>query len=86
MYWDGGGHAMAWTGMAVGMALFWALVVLAVVAALTMGRQGVGQGVAGLEGRRVPDARAVLAARLARGEIDVAEYESRFAALERAGE
>lgn len=88
MYWDQGGHAWGWVGMTIGMTLFWVLVVVVVVAAtrwsVRSGELGPSTSNAGRPHGPV-SARAVLDARLARGEIDVADYETRLAALERAG-
>jgi putative membrane protein len=88
MHWDGDGQDWSWAGMAAGMTIFWVLVAAVIFAAATWVSRASTHGAAGSsasEARRAQDAHAILAARLARGEIDVAEYESRSAALERAG-
>lgn len=70
--WDGGwGYGF----MGFGMLLFWALVVLLVVLAL----RWVGDGA--LPGRQ-PSALDVLKERLAKGEIDIEDYEARRKTLE----
>jgi putative membrane protein len=74
MWWD---HDFGWAGwlaMWLGMTGFWVLIAVLVLALVRMSRQ---------PGSQEPDARQVLERRLARGEIDVAEYEERLAALER---
>lgn len=76
MWW---GHDLGWGGwlmMVIGMAGFWILLAVLVVALLRSGRRA---------GTPVPDAREILAQRFARGEIDAEEYQARLDALARAG-
>lgn len=88
MYWENG-HGWGWAGMAAGMTFFWVLLIVTIVVTVAWTVRGTGPAPsAGREAARaatVRDARSVLDHRLARGEIDVAEYESRLAALEQAG-
>ena len=76
MYWDGHGGGGGWVlGMALMMILFWGAIVAVVVYA-----------VHSLVPRHQPPdpqaaAKAVLAERLARGEIDADEYRERLTAL-----
>jgi len=75
MWWD---HDIGWGGwlmMTIGMAGFWILVALLVVALMRSGR---------MTGPESTDARDILERRLARGEIDVEEYQQRIDALSRA--
>ena len=87
MYWDQGGHAWGWAGMAVGMTFVWVFVVTVIVVAIGWSQRAGEPRSISASSRPAPprDARAVLDARLARGEIDVADYEARLSALERAG-
>jgi putative membrane protein len=75
--WGGWGYA----GMVIGMVLFWALVIVGIVALI---RSSTGSG----STRSVPQfppysesPGQLLAARFARGEIDEAEYRQRLAVL-----
>lgn len=82
MFWpDHDMSGWGYTGMAIGMVLFWLLVIAAIVALV---RAGTG----GTQNRTVPQAppsvespEQVLAARFARGEIDEAEYQQRLSVL-----
>ncbi|HWJ65111.1 MAG TPA: hypothetical protein VNT31_00395 [Nocardioides sp.] len=76
MWWDHDAGWFAWPAMAIGMALFWGVVAVIVIALLR------GAGSSG--SMRRPDARQLLQERLARGEIDVEEYEQRLEALSKA--
>lgn len=71
MWWSHDAGWAGWLMMTVGMGGFWLLVVVVVVMALRSGRPGPAE----------PDPQEVLRQRLARGEIDVAEYEQRREAL-----
>ena len=74
MWW---GHDVGWGGwlaMTLGMAGFWAVLAILVIAVLRGGWPGAD---------RRADAREILRARLARGEIDVEEYERCLDALGR---
>ena len=62
-----------WLAMGLTMALVWVFVALVVVALVRFAWPRAG--------RPGDDARAILARRLANGEIDVAEYEERLATL-----
>jgi putative membrane protein len=75
MWWD---HDLGWAGwlmMTIGMAGFWILVALLVVALARSGRP---------TGSESTDAREILKRRLARGEIDVEEYQQRLDAMSKA--
>ncbi|GAA0527577.1 hypothetical protein GCM10011581_40370 [Saccharopolyspora subtropica] len=76
MHWDGYGWGV-WglTMMTVSMVLFWALVVLAIVALVRYLQRS------GRVERGTGTAEELLAERLARGEIDEEEYRRRRAAL-----
>lgn len=78
MGWYGNGMGGGgWAVMILVMAVFWTLVVLAVIA-LFRGSRNTGATPTSA-GR--PDAMAILEERFARGEIDAGEYEARRAAL-----
>lgn len=82
MFWSD--HDMSgwgYTGMAIGMVLFWALVIVGIVA-LVRYTSGSGQQRA-IQAPQLPgeDPELVLATRFARGEIDEAEYQQRLAVL-----
>ena len=71
MWWSHDAGWPGWLMMTVGMGGFWLLVVVVVVLALRPGHLG----------PAAPDPLDVLRQRLARGEIDVAEFEARRDAL-----
>jgi len=71
MWWD---HDLGWAGslaMTIAIAGFWVAVALVILVALRAGSRGP------LE----PEAREILERRLARGEIDVEQYQERLEAL-----
>ncbi len=80
MFWsDHDMNGWGYAGMAIGMVLFWALVIVAIVALI---RFSTGQS------RALPtpppyaeSPEQILATRFARGEIDEAEYQQRLAVL-----
>jgi len=75
MWWD---HDIGWAGwlaMTFGMGGFWILVALLVVGLVRSGRP---------TGHESTDPREILERRLARGEIDVEEYQQRLDALSKA--
>jgi len=75
MWWN---HDIGWVGwlaMTLGMAGFWVVIALIVVALVRTGRQPVQSDL---------DPRQILQQRLARGDIDLDEYHDRLAALESA--
>lgn len=76
MWWDHdwNWNWAGWLAMTMGMAGFWVLVALLVLAAV---RSGWGPGPAELEPRQI------LERRLARGEIDVEEFRELLEAMER---
>ena len=65
MYWD---SSWAWLWMTLMMVLFWGMVAFVIVALVRRPADELAQG---------SDARGILDARFARGEIDAAEYEQR---------
>lgn len=69
MFWYGS-HLMFWQAalMWIGMLAFWGLVIWAIYALVTSTSRRSGE-------HRGPDARRILDERLARGEIDTAEYQ-----------
>ncbi|MFE0376714.1 SHOCT domain-containing protein [Streptomyces inhibens] len=87
MWYDGWGWG-GWYVMAVGMALFWGLIIVGVVALVRYltsshhshpsGPQPPSSGESGRGSRRAED---VLAERFARGEIDEDEYQRRLKLL-----
>lgn len=82
MFWpDHDMSGWGYTGMAIGMVLFWLLVIAAIVALV---RSGAG-GPKNLAARQSPphgeSPEWLLAARFARGDIDEAEYQQRLAVL-----
>jgi putative membrane protein len=84
MYWSD--YHMGWWGyawMAVGMVVFWALVVLAIVAVVryVANDRRVDAHPAPPQTAPPPSAEQILAARFARGEIDEAEFRERSAVL-----
>lgn len=75
----GWNHDWGWAGwlpMVIGMTAFWIFVALLVLLAVRAGRR---------PDAEEPGPRQILEQRLARGEIDVEEYDDRLEALRRAG-
>ncbi|TGD89978.1 SHOCT domain-containing protein [Mycolicibacterium sp. CH28] len=82
MFWyDHGMGGWGYAGMAIGMVLFWILVIVGIVALVRsiVGAPGARALPASLPSHESPG--QVLAARFARGEIDEAEYQQRLAVL-----
>lgn len=75
----GGGIAIAWIVWLLIVALFWGLVVAAIVLGIRWLIRADRRG--SHEGPATPDALEILRQRYARGEIDEAEYERRRAVL-----
>ena len=75
MWWDYGTGWGGWFAMVIGMAGFWILIALVLVALFRSGSRA---------GSESMDAREILERRLARGEIDVEEYRQRLDALSKA--
>ena len=75
MWWDYGTGWGGWIAMMIGMAGFWILVALVVVALVRSGSSARSESL---------DAREILERRLASGEIDVEEYRQRLDALSKA--
>jgi len=80
-YYDGSVGWGGWLAMALVMVLFWGLVVLAVVALFRGGAKN--SGSRGTEPADPTDPRRILDERLARGDIEVEEYQARKDALAR---
>ena len=84
MYWSD--HDMSgwgYAGMAMGMVLFWALIIVGIIA-LVRYASGSSSGVAPTAARPYSDYETpeqLLAARFARGEIDESEYRHRLEVL-----
>lgn len=78
-YHDGGGWG-GWLVMTLAMVAFWALVVAAVV---MLFRSGDRAGTSGRSSQKPVDPREVLDERLARGDIDIEDYQARRSALRR---
>ncbi len=80
MFWyDHGMTGWGYAGMAIGMVLFWALVIGGLVALIRFADGG--QGSRYPLPPEQPDALHVLSLRFARGEIDEAEYREKLAVL-----
>ena len=79
MHWVGDWTWWAWIPMAIGMLVFWGLVAWAVVALVRFSGDG-GDSRRGAH-REGTKPEGLLQERLARGEIDVGEYEERLAAI-----
>ena len=83
MFWSD--HDMSgwgYAGMAIGMVLFWVLIIVAIVALIRFSTGGTQTRVITAPAphhRETPE--QLLAARFARGEIDEAEYQQRLAVL-----
>ncbi|MER7010257.1 SHOCT domain-containing protein [Saccharopolyspora sp. NPDC000359] len=79
-YWDGYGPSMwGMAVMAVSTVLFWALIIVAIIALVRyLGRSGRGE-------QSTASAEQILAERYARGEIDDEEYRRRLQALSEHG-
>ncbi|WP_237572615.1 SHOCT domain-containing protein [Mycolicibacterium lacusdiani] len=86
MWWDHGMSGWGYAGMAVGMMLFWTLIVVAIIA---LTRFGTGASeprtISGYQPQR-ESPEQLLAWRLARGEIDEDEYQQRLAVLRSTGQ
>ena len=79
MMYDGNGHGGGWVlGMVLMMVLFWG----SIVALVWVGFRSLVHHPAGPAEPPRPDARDVLALRLARGEIEPEEYQRRLAVLD----
>lgn len=82
MFWSD--HDMSgwgYTGMAIGMVLFWILVIVAIIA-LVRSSTGNAQASSVLQPPRYTESpEQLLATRFARGDIDEAEYQQRLAVL-----
>jgi putative membrane protein len=78
-------HDMGWwgyAGMGIGMVLFWALVIVGIVALIRAMGAGNSAGAANpAPPRRYASPEEVLADRFARGEIDETEYQNRVRLL-----
>jgi putative membrane protein len=75
-------HDMGWwgyAGMGIGMVLFWALIIVGIVALVRFSVGGQQNGTP--QRGEVPSPDQVLAARFARGEISETEYRERVAVL-----
>ena len=82
MFWpDHDMSGWGYTGMAVGMVLFWALVIVAIVALIRAGTGGAESRAVREAPPHAESAEQVLAARFAHGDIDEAEYRQRLAVL-----
>jgi putative membrane protein len=80
MFWyDHGMSGWGYAGMAIGMVLFWVLVIGGIVALIRFA--GGGQSTRYITPPEQPDAQHLLALRFARGEIDETEYREKLAVL-----
>ena len=80
MFWYGDNMSgWGYAGMGIGMVLFWALIIVGIVALVrySSGNQQVGRP----PSYDAPSPEQLLAARFARGEIDEAQYRERLAVL-----
>jgi putative membrane protein len=80
-WWDGHMSGGWWIVMMIGMILFWAFVVVAVVWLIRSGPELFGSRTGEREQTR-PDALEILERRLAQGEISVEEYRERRSVLD----
>lgn len=86
MWWDHGMGGWGYAGMAVGMVLFWTLIVVGIIALIRFGT-GVSQPRAISGYQPQPESpEQLLAMRFARGEIDEGEYQQRLAVLRATGQ
>ena len=82
MFWyDHGMSGWGYAGMAIGMVLFWALLVAGIVALVRFSAGSSQPGPGPWYPTYSESPEQVLAARFARGEIDEAEYQQRLAVL-----
>ncbi|WP_396928251.1 SHOCT domain-containing protein [Mycolicibacterium sp.] len=82
MFWSD--HDMSgwgYTGMAIGMVLFWILVIVAIIALVRSSTGNTPTRTVVQSPPYTESPEQVLAARFARGEIDEAEYQQRLAVL-----
>jgi putative membrane protein len=86
MWWDHGMSGWWYAGMAVGMVLFWTLIVVGIIA-LTRFSTGASQprAMSGYQPQR-ESPEQLLASRFARGEIDEGEYQQCLAVLRSTGQ
>jgi putative membrane protein len=81
MFWSDHMTGWGYTGMAIGLVLFWVLVIVGIVVLVRYSagttQVGLGQGLP----THLESPEQLLAARFARGEIDDAEYQQRLAVL-----
>ena len=81
MFWyDHGMSGWGYAGMAIGMVLFWALIIVGIVALVRFAGGG-NQGSRYTMPPEQPDAQHLLAVRFARGEINETEYREKLAVL-----
>ena len=81
MFWYGNNvSAWGYAGMGIGMVLFWALIIVGVVALVRYSSSG-SQRDGGPPFTDAPSPEEVLAGRFARGEIDETQYRERVAVL-----
>ncbi len=82
MFWtDHDMSGWGYTAMAIGMVLFWALVIVAIVALVRSGTAGAQNRAALQAPPHAESPEQVLATRFAHGDIDEAEYRQRLAVL-----
>lgn len=82
MFWSD--HDMSgwgYAGMAIGMVLFWVLIIVAIVALIRFSTGATQTRAISAPSPYTESPEQVLAARFARGEIDEAEYRQRLAVL-----
>jgi putative membrane protein len=82
MFWYG--HDMSgwgYAGMAIGMVLFWVLIIVAIVALIRFSTAATQAGAIPRPPPYIESPEQLLAARFARGEIDEAEYQQRLTFL-----
>lgn len=81
MFWYGNDmSAWGYAGMGIGMVLFWALIIVGIVALVRSSGSG-GQRSGYSPAHDAPAPEQLLAARFARGEIDETQYRARLAVL-----
>ena len=86
MWWDHGMDGWGYAGMAVGMVLFWTLIVVGIIALIRFSTAtSQPRAIAGYQPQR-ESPEQLLASRFARGEIDEGEYQQRLAVLRSTGQ
>ncbi|WP_026256730.1 SHOCT domain-containing protein [Mycobacterium sp. 155] len=81
MFWSDHMSGWGYAGMVIGMVLFWALIIVGIVALIRFSTGNTQAGSIPQFSPYTESPEQLLAARFARGEIDEAEYQQRLAVL-----